>query len=284
MRTAVQTTTAGRRYAQFDDLKVYLQHPDPLPERPVYVDYAGLLPQILDAVRESEASDPPLPVCLRSGPGYGKNELARAVAAALGQSCYTTQGSTDCAAQDLVVFPVPADGNRFDAVASGICTACIAGGLALFDEAGKVARFAQEAMTPLASLLDDRRTLWSDFLKRPFPAAPGFAFLCTAQTNETLPDYVMSRMLMFDIPPPEPDALMEILRVKLPAAPGMLVEAFRDWASLKTDLTPRDAVLILHFACRRARLGDPEPLRARQAMALIQSVGVRVLAKGGAPE
>ena len=53
MRTDVQTTTAGRRYAQFDDLKVYLQHPDPLPERPVYVDYAGLLPQILDAVQEN---------------------------------------------------------------------------------------------------------------------------------------------------------------------------------------------------------------------------------------
>ena len=65
---------------------------------------------------------------------------------------------------------------------------------------------------------------------------------------------------------------------------GELVEAFRDWASLKTDLTPRDAVLILHFACRRARLGDPEPLRARSAMALIQAVGARVLAKGGAAE
>jgi hypothetical protein len=281
MRADMQMTTAGRRFAQFDDLRVYLQHPDPMPENQVYVDYAGLLPLVLDAVRESEASDQPLPVCLRSGPGNGKNELVRAVARALGKPSYTTQGSTDCAAQDLVVFPVPADGNRFDAVASGICTACIAGGLALFDEAGKVARFAQEAMTPLASLLDDRRVLWSDFLKRPFSAAPGFAFICTTQSNETLPDYVTSRMVTFDIPPPSPEALMEILKAKLPAVPGILISAFRDWASMKVGLTPRDAVLILHFACRRLRADDMKTLRAKEATSLIQTVSGLVLAKGG---
>ena len=219
-------------------------------------------------------------MCLRSGPGYGKNELARAVAKALKKSSYTTQGSTDCAAQDLVVFPVPADGNRFDAVASGICTACIEGGLALFDEAGKVSRFAQEAMTPLASLLDDRRVLWSDFLKRPFAAAPGFAFICTTQSNESLPDYVTSRMLTFDIPPPDKDALMEILKVRAPSAPGILLSAFRDWASQKVDVTPRDAVLILHFACRRMRNGDAKSMRAREAMAIIQAVSTMVMAKG----
>jgi len=251
-----------------------------MPESQVYVDYAGLLPLVLDAVRESEESDSPLPVCLRSGPGYGKNELARAAAKALKKSSYTTQGSTDCAAQDLVVFPVPADGNRFDAVASGICTACIEGGLALFDEAGKVARFAQEALTPLASLLDDRRVLWSDFLKRPFAAAPGFAFICTTQSNEVLPDYITSRMLTFDIPPPDESALMEILKVKAPSAPGILLSAFRDWASQKVDLTPRDAVLILHFACRRMRNGDAKTMRAKEAIALMQTVGGVVLAKG----
>jgi hypothetical protein len=202
----------------------------------------------------------------------------------LNKSSFTTQGSTDCAAQDLVVFPVPADGNRFDAVASGICTACIEGGLALFDEAGKVAKYAQEALTPLASLLDDRRVLWSDFLKRPFPAGPGFAFICTAQSNETLPDYVTSRMLTIDIPPPDTDALMEILKVKMPASPGLLVAAFRDWASQRADLSPRDAVLILHFACRRLRQADPKTLRAKDAAALIlatsELVQARTLEKG----
>lgn len=281
MRTDIQTTTAGRRFVQFDDCKVFLQHPDPILVNQTYVDYAGLVPLVLDAVREAEESDQPLPVCLRSGPGNGKNELARAVAQALGKPIYTTQGSTDCAAQDLVVFPVPADGNHFDAVASGICTACIEGGIALFDEVGKVSRFAQEALTPLASLLDDRRVLWSDFLKRPFHAAPGFAFICTTQSNEALPDYVTSRMLTFDIPPPSTEALMEILKAKLPAVPGMLLSAFRDWASLRVDLTPRDAVLILHFAHRRMRTAEIKALRASEALLLIRSVSVMVLSKAG---
>ena len=60
---------------------------------------------------------------------------------------------------------------------------------------------------------------------------------------------------------------MEILKVKAPAAPGILLSAFRDWASQKVDVTPRDAVLILHFACRRMRNGDAKALRAKDALA-----------------
>ena len=275
-------TPAERQSLPCGDTTLFLQHPDPVPAGGGYVDYAGLVPLIADAIRESDTGDAPLAVCLRSGTGGGKNELARAVAQALGKATYTTQGSTDCSAQDLVVFPVPADGNRFDAVASGICTAVIRGGVALFDEAGKVARFAPEAMTPLASLLDDRRVLWSDFLKRPFPAAAGFAFMCTTQSNETLPDYVMSRMLTFDIPPPDTEALMEILKVRLPAAPSLLVAAFRDWASHRASLSPRDAVLILHSACRRLWRMDREAMRAREALALIEAVSGCVLARNAA--
>lgn len=280
MRTDISSTAEGRRFALAHNSRVYLQQEDLLPDANVYVDYASLLSVVMDAVRDSEVSDRPLPVCLRSGTGYGKTELARAAAKALNKKCFTTQGSTDCSAQDMVVFPVPADGNRFDAVASGICTAVIEGDcVALFDEAGKVSRYCPESMTPLASLLDDRAVLWSDFLKFPFHAAPGFSFICTVQNNETLPDYITSRMLTFDIPPPNPDQLIEILKVKAPAAPGVLISAFRNWASKQVDITPRDAVLILHFSCRRMRPIELRTMSARDAMMLIQTVGEMVLAR-----
>jgi hypothetical protein len=282
MRAENTSRGEGLRTRTFGKVTVYVQEPDAIPEPFTYIDYAGVVTRIVDALREDEEPYPPMAVCIRGASGVGKTAAAWAATKALKTECYTTQGATDCTAQDLVVFPVPTSPNRFDAVASGICTAGIEGRLALFDEIGKVARYAPEALTPLASMLDDRRTLWSDFLKMPFRVRPGFGFICTAQNDELLPDYVTRRMLTFAIPPPPPGVLLEIMKAKLPAAPGLLMESFRDWASQQLGLTPRDAGLIIHFACRRARARGT-PLSGWDADGLVREAAEAVRGEGEKP-
>ncbi|MFH0953765.1 MAG: AAA family ATPase [Verrucomicrobiota bacterium] len=282
MRAGSSMRSEGLRTRTFGKVRVFVQEPDAIPEPFTYIDYAGVVTRIVDALREDDEPYPPMAVCLRGPSGVGKTAAAWAATKALKTECYTTQGATDCTAQDLVVFPVPTNLNRFDPVASGICTAGIEGRLALFDEIGKVARYAPEALTPLAAMLDDRRTLWSDFLKMPFRVRQGFGFICTAQNNEILPDYVTRRMLTFTIPPPPPAVLLEIMKVKLPAAPGLLMEAFRDWASLQTGLTPRDAGLIIHFAFRRARVRG-SALSGWDADGLVREAAEAVCGEGEEP-
>lgn len=270
--------TGGRmsRKQEIAGATVYFQDPDAIPGNYIYIDHAHIVRRLVDALRDDEPDLPPLCVCLTGPPGVGKTAAVWAAAQALQSPCYTVQGSTDCSAQDLVVFPVPTDMRSFDPVASGICTACVTGGIALFDEIGKVARHAPEALTPLASLLDERRTLWSDFLKVSLPAAPGFGFVCTTQNDEPLPPYLSQRMLTFRVPPPSLDVLLDIVRLKCPGAPGPVIAAFRNWASARQGLTARDACLIVHFACRRARglglqhlpAGAAERLVAEAAAAL----------------
>lgn len=254
MRMRMQAGRVGARVRMFGRVAVTIQEPDAIPDDFVYLDYAGVVSRIVDALREDGDACPPLAVRLQGPSGVGKTAAAWAATRALATECYTTQGSTDCTAQDLVVFPVPTSLSRFDPVASGLCTACIEGRVGLFDEIGKVAQFAPEALTPLAAMLDDRRTLWSDFLKMPFRVQRGFGFICTAQDNELLPDYITRRMLTFSIPPPPPAILFDIMKAKNPAAPDPLMEAFRDWASRRAGVTPRDAALIIQFAHRRARV------------------------------
>ena len=283
MQPLDRPATMPRPEIRIGDVRLFLQSPDPIPDPYPYLDYSGVVDRIVDALREGADGPSPLSVCLTGPSGVGKTSAAWAAARMLGLDCYTTQGSTDCSAQDLVVFPVPTDLGRFDPVASGICTACLEGGIGLLDEIGKVARFAPEALTPLASLLDERRTLWSDFLKMPFPVRPGFGFICTTQDNEPLPDYITQRMLTFRIPPPETGVLVEIVRRKVPGVSGMLAEAFRAWAADRPALTPRDGGLILHFASRRKRLGALRELGAREADRLIRDAASAVRPQGEAP-
>lgn len=77
---------------------------------------------------------------------------------------------------------------------------------------------------------------------------------------------------------------MAILNLKVPQAPGILLSAFRDWASTRVGLSPRDAVMILHFACRRLRMKNGAPIQAATATALIEAVAAMVLTDSGTEE
>jgi ATP-dependent Lon protease len=280
MRLDGSTAEPSRKELRTGHSIVYLQPPDLRPPGRTYHDYAGLLPRIIDAVREAGAEDPPMPVALRGASGSGKTSLADAVARALGKPAYSTQGTPDCSAQDLIVFPVPTSPRRFDAVASGIFSAFVEGGVAIFDEIGKVARHTPESLAPLASMLDHRRTVFSDFLKESFRAAPGFAFICTLQNDESLPEYLTKRMVTFTIPPPSAENVMEIVKANVPFAQPALVTAFRDLAVSALRPVPREGGNILNYAHRMA--GD-RALTKTEAEALIREAIRAITGRGDSP-
>lgn len=281
MTTCTAETTSRAGSERIGSSHIHLQAPDPIPEEHHYIDYSGLVRRVIDAVRDDDPSLPPLAVCISGPPGSGKTAAVWAAAQALRKNCYTTQGATDCSAQDLVVFPVPTVARTFDAVASGICTATIAGSIGLYDEIGKVALHSPESLTPLASLLDDRRMLWSDFLKQPIPASPGFAFIATKQDDEPLPFYVAQRVLTFHAALPPPEIVLEIVRKRFPRAPSMLSEAMREWVSGRRGLSARDACLVMHFAYRRARAGGHFISGANGAMRCIEEAAQAAALTGG---
>lgn len=229
---------------------VHFPQPD-IVTNDLYIDYSGIIDKLVDVLKEDEG--PAFSVCLRGRPGVGKTSACMAVSRILGYDVFTLQGSSDTNAQDVVIFPVPSSANTFSAVASPLTAAVVSGSMAVFDEIGKVARYSPAALSPLASLLDHRGSIYSDFCKSTIDAKPSFRFLCTMQPDECLPAELTSRMLTFEMEPPPVDVVFEILLKTAPAVPGVITLAFREWASQKQNLVPRDANLIVHYAQRRAR-------------------------------
>src|SRR5690242_17457193 len=120
-------------------------------------------------INESNRLDPALQSLhfrLEGAPGVGKNEivyqLARELAASENLSFYSVQGHEEMTPEDLSLLVVP-DSQRLEGLAlqlraSPLATALHQGGLFFFDEINRV---PARALSPLASVLDDRRSLYS---------------------------------------------------------------------------------------------------------------------------
>src|SRR5262249_38764008 len=118
---------------------------------------------------------------LEGSPGLGKNEIVYALARQLGMELYMIQGHDEMTAEDLAVLVVPAalDDSResdysaedysaedyseayrpqFELQASPLATAIYKGALFFFDEINRV---PERALSPLSSVLDARRSIYS---------------------------------------------------------------------------------------------------------------------------
>ena len=99
-------------------------------------------------------------------PGVGKNEivyqLARELAASENLPFYSIQGHEEMTPEDLSLLVVPDQSKGLEMTlrlqASPLATALVEGGLFFFDEINRV---PGRALSPLASVLDDRRSLYS---------------------------------------------------------------------------------------------------------------------------
>src|SRR5262249_37090429 len=116
----------------------------------------GLLDDALDALHFR----------LEGPPGVGKNEivyeLARQLSKSIGLPFYSIQGHEEMTPEDLSVLIVPdptgSGSMPLQLRASPLATALHEGGLFFFDEINRV---PERALTPLASVLDKRRELYS---------------------------------------------------------------------------------------------------------------------------
>src|SRR4030042_873025 len=100
----------------------------------------------------------PLNFRLYGPPGVGKNALVYRLAQILNKDLYIINGHQELGPEDIACSATMTSGQAIEYVASSLFAAVWRGGILFFDEIGKA---PTAALDPLASLLDDRRTLTS---------------------------------------------------------------------------------------------------------------------------
>jgi MoxR-like ATPase len=263
---------------QIDGLELHLQPPDRVPAEVNFQDWDTTLDHALAALQDLDGMAP-LHICFVGPTGSGKTERARLVARELRLPSFTLQGHPMLTPEDVVlggVLTSMAGAPRY--IASPLLSAFLQrdGGVAIFDEIGKAARSAEDALAPLSSALDMRRTIYSSLVQRTFDLNPGALFVSTAQTDEILPEYITGRMIVIHVTHPPAEILLQIVRAKCPQAPDALADAFRDWISTRPEVSPRKGILTLHMATRfLRRLSSPRP-SARQLMECVRMAAEHV--------
>lgn len=190
-----------------------------------FVEVDGYLPELAAALnihvpaegpwvlREGSSSLSPR---LVGNPGVGKTELGLEVARRVNRGrtdadrvpVYLMQGHEELTPEDLALLLVPdphrtlRKGPGFIFRASPLATALLVGGIVLFDEIGRV---PERALSPLSSVLDGRRALFSAsagvWIKpRDEAARRRFRFIATMNPTNgvgvgALPDFIAQRTL-----------------------------------------------------------------------------------------
>ena len=210
----------------------------------------------------------PLNFRLVGPPGSGKNEVAYEMARRLRLPLYIMQGHEELTPEDLVLIVAPEPGSELDRNASlvlrasPLATALITGGLFFFDEINRV---PQRALSPLASVLDDRRALysalagiWLDALedqdrdRSGLPRRNRFRFCCAMNPRVgELPQYLEQRTLpAIEIDYPPPEDVQEIVKQRLNPN-DLLLSAFHAWQEQEQrKLSIRQALIVMGYAMK----------------------------------
>lgn len=217
---------------------------------------------------------PPLHFRLEGPPGVGKNEIvyemARRLAESEGLPFYSIQGHEEMTPEDLSLLIVPDPGAtgylQFRLQASPLATALYEGGLFFFDEINRV---PERALSPLASVLDRRCSLYSattgvTIRPKDDVAKSRFRFCCALNPSlgmagkGALPDYIDERTLpAIKVGYPSLDALREILTQNLISDAKML-NAFEKWYQDEgvVDISVRQAMALTSYAMRALQQGE----------------------------
>jgi len=219
----------------------------------------------------------PLHFRLEGPPGVGKNEIvyeiARQLARSMDMPFYSIQGHEEMTPEDLSILtvPDPAGGGLmpFRLQASPLATALYTGGLFFFDEINRV---PARALTPLASVLDRRRSLYSassglTIRPRNEEASERFRFCCALNPavgnagEAMLPDYIDERTLpVIKVDPPDIGSLREILERNV-APSAAVLENFEEWYrdSIVKEMSVRQVIALVVYVMRA--LGPNESIR-----------------------
>jgi hypothetical protein len=214
---------------------------------------------------------PPLSFRLEGPPGMGKNEIVYELARRLGMPLYVVQGHEEFTPEDLSLLLTPdtqsgyGDGTGLTLRASPLATAIRKGGLFFFDEINRV---PERALSPLASVLDGRQSIYSamtgiEIVPRDEDARARFRFCCAlnpslSDAGHVLPDYIEQRTLpAIEVLPPPVEELLSILEERLRPSPGMLAD-FERWYldEEREDVSVRQAIALVTYAKNYGRHDD----------------------------
>jgi hypothetical protein len=176
---------------------------------------------------------------------------------------YSIQGHEEMTPEDLSILVVPdleEEGHSgLGLRASPLATALYVGGLFFFDEINQV---PERALTPLASVLDKRQSLYSattGVVVEPNPLVQKrFRFCCALNPKSgeagraSLPDYIDERTLpVIEVRPHNLKTLREILKRNVISDDSML-DSFAQWyeAEAAAGLSARQVIALVSYAFR----------------------------------
>ncbi len=257
-----------------DGSTIFLARPDDIPNCPKFIgreDELRLCRAAWGVMPDGKTFNPdafPMQFRLEGPPGVGKNEIVYRIARELGLPFYMIQGHEELMPEDLALMLVPASGLSAAGLAgssnlplvlraSALATALHEGGIFFFDEINRV---PERSLTPLASVLDSRRELYSAMtgfrIKAKNPDAQRtFRFCCALNPGAAesgkgvLADYIDERTLpIIEVGYPTIDELIEIIEGKLPATPASLA-AFREWYGERAlrKVSTRQALSLMQY-------------------------------------
>lgn len=167
----------------------------------------------LSAMTGAPVSVPP--VLLLGEPGIGKTHASKAIATALGVDIHAFSCATSSDAQALLVGHPPTwRGARPGVLTEAMIASTSAQPAVLFDEVDKFTTHATEQ--PYAVLLsalepENACALKDEYLQIPFDVSRAL-FILTANDASQIPNFIMDRVLAFNIASPAGDALVAIAR------------------------------------------------------------------------
>ena len=222
----------------------------------------------------------PLHFRLEGPPGVGKNELVYEVARQLARTeqmpFYSIQGHEEMTPEDLSLLVVPDPTNRaalsLQLRASPLATALYLGGLFFFDEINRV---PSRALSPLASVLDERRDLYSattgiTVRPRDEEARRRFRFCCALNPGlgragqGVLPDYIEERTLpSIQVNYLEERELRSIISQHV-GADEKLLQGFTQWYEKrsKKDISARQVIALAKWVLVTTKLNESPDLEA----------------------
>jgi MoxR-like ATPase len=199
---------------------------------------------------------PPLNFRLYGPPGSGKNAMVYRLAQLLKKDLYIITGHQELGPEDIACSATMTARRTIEYVASPLFAALWRGGICFFDEIGKA---PTSALDPLASVLDDRRTLTSVLAGIHLQAHPDFLFCAALNQNEEeglgLPGFIDERTRpAIQVGYPSLQTVELILRAHVPMASDVWFRIFLQ--QFPEELSPRGAIVLLSYAFRLSQLEE----------------------------
>lgn len=234
-------------------VSVKLPNPQPVDPSFPYQDTGDSLVERCLAAWDNAKGRLPMAIRFVGPAGVGKNAVVYHLANKIHLPLYIMQGHEELTPEDIVVSGAIRSDGDIEYIASPLVSAMVEGAICFFDEIGKV---RPRGLSALASVLDERRRIYSGLLGRWIAAHRNFRF-CSALNPEDpetfdLPLYLISRTLEFSVRPPSPKLLVEIVKKRNTQWENNAKEAL----NISPGLSPRDLLDIADYASRIKEL-DP---------------------------